>query len=85
MHMHMRIHMYMPIEQVVVPTKGAAAAGGDVAELEEAFVEPGFVINSGEGLDGLSTSKAKKEMIRRLSDAGRGEGKVSSVSHSQPV
>jgi leucyl-tRNA synthetase len=39
---------------------------------EEAFVEPGTVVNSGDEFNGLSTGKAKKAVTQKLKDIGYG-------------
>ena len=52
--------------------RSADAAEGSDEPLDVAMTEPGVCINSGEGLDGLSTAEAKAEMVARLTDTGRG-------------
>ena len=63
----------LPIKQVVAPAGGEAADDG---ALEEAFTGAGVCVNSGEGLDGLSTVDAKAAMIDKLKGADAGESKV---------
>jgi len=62
----------LPIKQVVAADAGAALD----APLEEALVEAGVCVNSGEGLDGLSTADAKAEVVSRLDSVGKGNAKV---------
>ncbi|KAL1523982.1 hypothetical protein AB1Y20_018897 [Prymnesium parvum] len=62
----------LPIIQVVAPEGGQSSN-----ELEEAFTGPGVCVNSGEGLDGLSTEECKAAVIRQLQEKKRGESKVS--------
>lgn len=62
----------LPIKQVVAP-QGAEPVG----ELEEAFTAHGVCVNSGEGLDGLSTEECKRAMVTRLQEVELGEAKVS--------
>ena len=58
----------LPMKQVVAQKAGASA---DAAALEEALTSPGVCVNSGDGLDGLSTDDAKAAVIERLEANGR--------------
>ena len=64
----------LPIKQVVAP---AGSKGAPSEELEEALTSPGVCVNSGPGLDGLSTDDCKTAMIEKLEGAKAGEKKIS--------
>jgi leucyl-tRNA synthetase len=55
----------LDIKWVVKPQKGEL-------NTEEAFTEHGVAMNSGEGLDDLSTGKCKKAMTKKLQDINKG-------------
>jgi len=62
----------LPIKQVI-----ARAADEELpATLEEAECEPGVVVRSGDGLDGLPSAEAKGAVIARLEAAERGTAQV---------
>ena len=68
----------LPIKQVVAAAKkGEAVKLDESGALEEAYAPHGVCINSGDGLDGLTTAECKAEMISRLEGAGKGESKIS--------
>ena len=62
----------LPVLPVVVP-EGADPATFEVGDT--AFVDDGRIANS-QFLDGLEVASAKREAVRRLAEAGRGEGTV---------
>ncbi len=57
----------LPIVEVVAPEKG-----NPTGELEEAYEEPGYLVNSGD-FDDLDSDKAYGEIGEWLSDKGKGE------------
>jgi len=65
----------LPIVQVVAPSVGAPSLDFG-AEGAAAYTELGVCVNSGEGLDGLSTLDAKTAMIAKLTTLGKGKGKI---------
>ena len=65
----------LPIVQVVAPSAGAPPLDFS-AEGAAAYAEHGVCVNSGEGLDGLSTLDAKTAMIAKLTTLGKGKGKI---------
>jgi len=60
----------LPVLRVVAPT-----AAGASAPITEADTDPGIAVNS-RFLDGLTTERAKAEVIRRAETAGWGQGKT---------
>ncbi len=57
----------IPIVEVIAPEKGEPAG-----ELEEAYEEPGYLVNSGE-FNGLSSDTAYREIGEWLQDRGKGD------------
>ena len=66
----------LPVVHVVEP-KEAGELGSDACE--SAFTEMGVVVQSGEGLDGLTSAEAKGAVIRLLEDANRDEDGADAV------
>jgi len=66
----------LPIVQVVAASADAAALDFE-AEDAAAFVDHGVCVGSGEGFDGLKTAKAKKAVIAKLAEEGKGLAKIS--------
>jgi len=62
----------LPMKTVVRP----AADADDDGELKEAFTDMGVCVNSGDGLDGLSTEECKSAMVKKLVELGKGNAKV---------
>ena len=62
--------------QVVAASADAAALDFE-AEDAAAFVDHGVCVGSGEGFDGLKTAKAKKAVIAKLAEEGKGLAKIS--------
>ena len=67
----------LPIREVVSPEPRLGLGGGGVCDAEplEVFCGEGFAIHSGP-LDGLPTSEAKAEIIRRLQENGVGKSRI---------
>ena len=67
----------LPIREVVSPEPRLGLGGGGVCDAEplEVFCGEGFAIHSGP-LDGLPTSEAKAEIIRRLQETGVGKSRI---------
>ena len=63
----------LPINPVVAPVGGEPGNSNVTLPM----CEPGICINSGEGLDGLTTDKCKRAVIKRLEAASAGTSKVS--------
>lgn len=61
----------LPVKQVIVP----AATDDGSEELENAWVEPGFLINS-PGFDGLFGAEAQQAVIKHLEAKGIGHGTI---------
>ena len=57
----------------VIPVVRPDGAGDDFAVAEEAYTGPGLIFRS-DFLDGLEIEAAKAEAIRRIEEAGQGEG-----------
>jgi len=66
----------LPIVQVVAESAEAPPLNF-AAEGAEAFAAHGICVNSGDGLDGLTTAEAKDAIIGRLNEHGVGKSKVS--------
>lgn len=60
----------LPIKPVIVPEAGAAPQ-----PLEEAFVEPGFLVDSGE-FSGLTSEEAKRKIAEFMEERGIGKRSV---------
>ena len=50
--------------------------GLEMPKLEEAFTGHGVCVNSGAGLDGLTTEECKGAIVKKLVEKKRGEAKV---------
>ncbi|MFC1477652.1 leucine--tRNA ligase, partial [candidate division KSB1 bacterium] len=59
----------LPISVVITPDPASPLTSG---ELEEAYVDPGYVINSGE-FDGLPNDKGKKAITEKLKEKNLGD------------
>ncbi|MFC1563884.1 leucine--tRNA ligase [candidate division KSB1 bacterium] len=59
----------LPIEVVITPDFDQPLVSD---ELEEAYIEPGYLVNSGE-FDGIDNEAAKKDITQRLKEKGLGD------------
>ncbi|BAZ22703.1 leucyl-tRNA synthetase [Kalymmatonema gypsitolerans NIES-4073] len=65
----------LPIKVVIVPPDTDNVQTGDATSLQQAYTEPGFVINSGQ-FDGMASTDAKQAIVEYAEKQGFGKTRV---------